>query len=1013
MKVLKIIAKLIGALLILLILAAGTLYLMRDRLVGKVVDTIGEHYQLELTYDDVSISIFRNFPRLSLGVKDLHISKNKGENKLAKLREIEVAVDFYSLWSSSEALKIHAFTLDEPMILYEVNKDSTTNWDFLFTEDEVVNDSADLLKLSLDKYEIKNAYLYYVDNPQESFMQITRLNHQGSGELSSVEFDLNTQSSIDTLLYKSGGLNFQSDYPIALDATIKVNTEDMTFGFKDAILRLADLSASLNGNIEVKDDVYDIDVTIDETSSDIKQLLSLIPEQYVKDYADVETGGELSINGTIKGKYIADQNFYPSIDFKASVRDGNINYQDLPDQITDIQFSSKIIKPEGDLNKTQISIQPLEFRLGNNPPFRMRLGIKNPLTGPQLNGEIKGEIDLNALMAAVPLEGVKNMNGLLSTDVLFDVFYPDIAEEKYDKIKLDGTASIKSGTVSMDGLPKVEIPTADISLSNDLLDVSNLVLNIGRSDFSGGFKFNNPLSIVADDVPIEISGKLSSTFLDLNEFMNDEVDTGSPADPDHSDSSIPAMFKRLSLSAAYSADKIIYDIYELGIVKGNLKVHNGEVHLSNLQFTYQDSPFTVNGNLRHLMDYVYEVNGEIDGDISVSGESFDLWKFMNSSPGGESESTDELLSLPERMNLRIKANVGNIGYESFDLKQLNTHFQLVDQKIKISEGTARLFNGLINLTGTFQADGKALPAYDFNYSMNDIPFQSAYNQIVTFKKLAPIAEYIKGFFGTDLHIKGVLTEDIMPDFNSLNIGGIVETANAQIMEITALNAIADKLQIKAFQHINLVDTKNFIDITDGTFAVKPFNLKLDEIDATVQGSHKITGEQLNYTIKTKIPREWLEKNSLASNVNKGLNWVEEQAKQHGLNLDAGDYLYVDILLGGTLKKPSVGLQLKDVGGKSLKQAAEEKIKQETKRVQDSLRNAAKREREKIEREARERADSIKIAAQKEAERKAREMLTGKKDSSGSALEEELKKTKDKAKDKFDDIKDKFNKWKRN
>ncbi len=1009
MKVLKIVGKAVGILILLLILSLITLFLMRNRIANFVVNAVEDYYDIELKYDGVSISVYRNFPQITLGVKQLQVNKKPDSSKLAEFDELALAVDFYSLWSTDEPLQIHSFSLDRPILLYEVYEDSTTNWDSFFTTDETEQEG-EPLKLSLKNYQISNGSLYYIDNSSSLSAEITGFTHSGKGELSSVEFNLDTRTSIESVQYSDNDLSIHLDYPINADVVIHINTEKETYTFSDAKLQIADILTSLDGQVQGIRDGYEMDISIQESSSDIQQLLSLVPESFIADYKDLSSSGSLSIQGKIQGKFIADSDIYPAVDIRAEVRNAKVQYPDLPENISDLNFIAHISKEEGNLDLLRANLNPLSFKLGNNPPFTMRLLAVDLFRGPGLSGEIRGSIDLGALASAVPVDMIKSMKGLVKTDMLFDFYYPDLEREEYEKVKLDGTFEVSSAEIITDDYPMLSIKEVKGKLSPNLLDIATFDISLGRTDLNGTANLENPIVALTGNKLIKGSVKARSTYTDTNEFMGDSEEVDGTAE----ESMVPDLFKRLDLDIDYKANKFIYDTYELNTVHVPARIKDEKVHLNNLTFNYDNSPFTVNGELQSVMDYLYKDNGVVNGTVDVRGNSFDLWKFMNSGEESTPSGAAEVFSLPEQMNLEINTLIGSVSYENFTLKNLNAGLHLVDQLLTINRGTAGLFNGNIGLTGTFKADGKALPAYDFNYSMKEIPFQDAYRDIVTFKQLAPIAEYLSGVFGTNLKIKGVLTKDFMPDFNSLDLAGVVETVNTRLMNFKILNAISDKLQIQSFKEIKLENTTNYIDIEKGTFSVKPFAVKLDQIDATIQGSQKITGDQINYTIASKIPRAWLDKNAITGKVNMGLDWVKEQAAQYNINLDAGEYLYVDILLGGSIKDPKVALQLKDVGGKSLKESVKEEMERNAKRAEDSIKAAIDREKREMERLAKARMDSIKKAAEEEAKRKAKEVLTGQKDTTkkGGSLEDELKKAGEDAKKKVDDLKDKFNKWKK-
>src|SRR5699024_7119446 len=85
--------------------------------------------------DDVSLSLFRDFPNLSLGVENLSVigKDSFATDTLARIPSFRMGLNLMSVVSGDE-LKVNSITLDEPVIRLIVLKSGKANWDIMIED---------------------------------------------------------------------------------------------------------------------------------------------------------------------------------------------------------------------------------------------------------------------------------------------------------------------------------------------------------------------------------------------------------------------------------------------------------------------------------------------------------------------------------------------------------------------------------------------------------------------------------------------------------------------------------------------------------------------------------------------------------------------------------------------------------------------------------------------------------------------------------------------------------------
>ena len=106
--------------------------------------------------------------------------------------------------------------------------------------------------------------------------------------------------------------------------------------------------------------------------------------------------------------------------------------------------------------------------------------------------------------------------------------------------------------------------------------------------------------------------------------------------------------------------------------------------------------------------------------------------------------------------------------------------------------------------------------------------------------------------------------------------------------------------------------------------------------------------------------------------------MSKQAKALGLNLEVGPNIYFDINITGPLKKPKLSIVPTGSGGENIESVVEDRIKEETYKLKDSIKTRVNKETEiikdSIRRAGNAKMDTIKSKANEkinDAETKAK------------------------------------------
>ncbi len=156
----------ITAVLIVILLAAliAVPFLMKDKIKAKVIAEINNNVNAKVDFKTFDLTIFKNFPNLTLELGDFSIvgiNEFNGDT-LAAVKTTSVTVDIMSVISGGQ-IKIKGILLDQPVARLLVLENGKANWDIAKPSDSTAatSEQPSEFKAALSKYEIRNGFMIW------------------------------------------------------------------------------------------------------------------------------------------------------------------------------------------------------------------------------------------------------------------------------------------------------------------------------------------------------------------------------------------------------------------------------------------------------------------------------------------------------------------------------------------------------------------------------------------------------------------------------------------------------------------------------------------------------------------------------------------------------------------------------------------------------------------------------------------------------------------------------------
>jgi len=970
-------------------------------------------------------------------IEDLNVI-GKGDFEgvpLVQSKNIELDLDLNSVINSDQPIAINKVVLNEPVINIRVLKNGRANYDLAkAAETESTSSGEDIhFLVKMDEYVINNGTFSYHDKSADFFMDMEGLNHRGEGDFTQDVFDLDTETEVDKMTAITVGVAYLYKVKASMDAIINADLSNMKFTLKDNDLQVNAMKLLADGFIQLDGDDYHMDINYKAPGNSFKHLLSLIPNAYTSDFANVQASGKMQFYGFVKGTYNGVKEQYPAFKIYLDIDKGNFKYPDLPMAVSDILAKININSPSSDFNDMVIDIPHLDLNLGNNP-FHAKFNLTTPISDPSVDTDIKGIINLGDLAKAFPMEGVKELNGMVDANIKAKTRLSYIDQQRYEDIDMSGTMRLQDINYNAADMPPVKIKDMDMDFNPRNVALKNFDAKLGESDIKARGTIDNILAYFSPEKTMKGDLVMRSNFFDVNEWMAAE-ESNEPTPNNASTSTEEAeLFDRFDFTVDGKIGRLKYDSYDLTGLSANGNFTPNQFIINDFGTKIGKSDLRGSGKLTNVFNYVFD-NEVMGGNLNLKSNFLNLNQFMEEEPSEQAQArtianAEEYhpIPVPENMDINVKADLKKVLYTDLEMKNVNGLLAIKDEVVAIKDGEAEMMGGKFDMDGSYNTQNIAEPTFDLKYTLQKLEFQEAFQKFNTFEKLAPFGKFIKGNFNTTMNFSGKMGQDMMPDLTSLNADGFLETINGFINNFKPLEELGKKLNIKYLQSVQIKDSRNWFIVKDGNVVIEEFDAQVKDINMKIAGQHGINMMNMDYNIFAKVPRELLEKNAVGALANTGLDFITKQASKYGVNINQGEFINLKVNITGDIKDPKIDIKVMGSDGeRTVKDMATDKFNEVKEQALDSVKTVAN---EKIN-EGKEKAnevvdkvtDSVEAVVDKEvdkAKEKAKEEI-GKvvKDEAGKVLgdslvtkgEEKLdevlgtkgKETKDKVKDAIKDF----------
>ncbi|WP_116787328.1 AsmA-like C-terminal region-containing protein [Flavobacterium psychrotrophum] len=447
-KILKRLSITIGVLLVLVLITisiALNFVFTPEKITPTVTDLLNENLDAKVSCERIELTFFSSFPHFGVKLTNGNVVtasiKGRKNDTLAQFDMCRASFNIDKLLRKHN-LVVNNLTITNPKVKAVIHKNGKANWNIVKeTGTDTIAEDSTAFKINsifVKKLTVENASIAYHDFVTKAHAKADSLFVTLKAANTDDKLVFSTETSGKHIKFSKDGYRFANNLKAALTTKILYDKKNQKVDFDKSELKLNDIDFVTEGHFKRDTITHEVqtDLILEMKVPSLKTLWETVPEYIIKK-EDIDVRGNVVLKATAKGIYSKDR--LPLTDITFKIDNGVLKYN---------KFAGEIRHLEGDLHallnfdKPEASILTIKQLLleGTGVDLKGNATVTNLLKDPEIDSNIKGDLDLTTLKKKFPFAKDIEAKGLAHIDINAVFKSNDIMNSNFNNMKVKGNS---------------------------------------------------------------------------------------------------------------------------------------------------------------------------------------------------------------------------------------------------------------------------------------------------------------------------------------------------------------------------------------------------------------------------------------------------------------------------------------------------------------------------------------------------------------------------------------------
>jgi len=670
------------------------LHTQQETILQSQISALNTQYKGAVGVGRSNLSLFGNFPYMSIKVDDVKILETKASDAPTVMHVNHIYVGF-NLWDIvNRNYDIQSIVVEDGIFNIVLHKDGSNNLvNALRTFDET-SEASPPLNLNLKKVKLKNLDIHKIDETTNTDIETFVFSAQGGFEKTDNRIDAHIESEFELNVIKERDTTYIKDKHFEFSTDITYENANGMLSIAPTNLKMEHADFELEGTINTKQNM-DLDLRVKGTKSNFNTLIAFAPTDLIPVLERYKNAGNIYFNAVVQGELQNEK--MPFFDVNFGSDKAYLENTEKRRRISDLGFNGYFT------NGTDRTTESMEFSMNNinasleRGKFKGSFVVKN-FEHPDVNANVDADFNIKFIAEFFNISNIKNTSGNVSLKMNFhdivDIDNPEMAlnnlnQAYFSELKIDSLSF-----ASEDLSAPLQYLNAHVVMNGKTATINKLDVLFGKSDASiTGFVSNLPAIIHHTNDSVTAHLDLTSKFIDIAEltrfFKQDSIGIEEQITNLSTGISFKAVAKdfaefnylpkgKFSLDSLHA--QLQYYPHEFHDFHADVLIDDTDMQLENFTGYIDDSDFNIKG-LAHNYGFWFQNtrNGDVDLDVTLSSKLLKLedifsYKAENYIPEEYRHETFDNLVLHVNASMHYKDSV--LTSIDLDLDKLQAKMKL-------------------------------------------------------------------------------------------------------------------------------------------------------------------------------------------------------------------------------------------------------------------------------------------------------------------------------------------------
>ncbi len=641
----------------LLVALVISVYLFKDRIINQFIQEANKSLNTPVSIRKIDVSALSDFPSLAIVFHDVYVEdSHPGKDTLLTAKTISFRLNPIEVWQG--VYDVQGLRIENSITRLKINAVGKANYNIV---KETSGGSGGTISFDLKNVKLIDTEVSYDDKEAHQYHLFRSDALNSSIGITGDLYKIHAEGDVTTEQIGVGSQKFLVHKKFDAITDIDYDDESKLVTIKPSTLELRRSIFEVTGTYRFKEKNL-IDIEAHGKNTDIQTVLTLLPEDFSKQFRDYQSDGDVYFTFNVKGEMSAKKDPLFSIAFGCT--DATVFHPSYNSRITKANLEGSFATPSfSSLADAKLFLKKVRGEL-NGLPFEADFGLSN-FDNPVIDLVFKGDLDAKSIMSFYPIPGVNEMSGTVKADVSFAGEVGLLKKKSTaQQVKAAGTLDLSELYMSFGKRPVVVSGlNGSLQFNNNDLALSNCRGTIGGSDFvlNGLFK-NSVTFLLFENQPIGVEADLRSKFLDLDELFS--IAFGSEKSNEYAFSISPNLYLNFNCNVG----SLKYRRFNPRKIEGNLLIKNQMAVSRKLAFNAMGGSITMDGIVDaknpKAIDVVsgFKLNSVYIDSLFYVFENFDQdWIQDKHLKGQATAEINTEMNLNEKLNLYSETLVADIS----------------------------------------------------------------------------------------------------------------------------------------------------------------------------------------------------------------------------------------------------------------------------------------------------------------------------------------------------------------